>query len=205
MNKSTVPISDVINKPVLDLLKMKLEAFKRMDENNRIRKDEAYRDKFPRIGDSVFRTVEKILTLFRKKFEQGQVKANKLKFTYSYFKKHANSRYCERTFLNHLNTLCGAFQKIFKLRERDTLGIPGKDCVCVCIEFAPGIMQFKNAAYNEIYAGDFKVKVKYANVSPNEKSGTTMPYLNKDLFAPPSERTGGAKSIGSLLGGLFKG
>lgn len=204
MQKTAIPISDVINRPKLNWLKMKIEAYKRLDENNRMKQDEAYKDKLPRIGDHIYRTVDKLITLYIKKFGKGEIKDQKLRFTYSYLKKHADSRYCVRTFMNHLNTIASAYHSIFSNKFRDTLGLPNKDCNCVCLEFAPGVVIFENPAHNAIHLSDFKVPIKYGNVSSNEKSAPTVPYyLNKNLFAHPDERAGGAKKLGDLLGGLF--
>ncbi len=205
MQKTTVFISDHINKPKLDWVKMKIEAFKRLDENNRIRSDEDFKLMYPRAGEHIFKTVEKLITLFRKKFDQGKLDGFKLKFTYSYFKKHCDSRYTVRTFINHFNTIADSFNSIFSVRMRDTLKLPGRECNCTMIEFAPGIVQYTDARMNAIHDMAAPTGVQYANVSPNAASAPRDSYgINSKVFTTPDERAGGAKKFGDLLGSFFK-
>ncbi|HEY1061895.1 MAG TPA: hypothetical protein VGE44_09420, partial [Daejeonella sp.] len=133
----------------------------------------------------------------RKKFERNQLDGFKLKFTYGYFKRHAESKYVIKTLINHFNTLCAAFNSIFKVRQRDTLKLPDRDCNCVMVEFAPGIVCYTNPAYNQLHdlpssplvlRSDAKVPV-HAPFSPS-------------VLASPEQRTEGILRLGDSLGQL---
>jgi hypothetical protein len=198
MEASYVPISSAINKPKLDWLNTKLEAFRRLTDNNKIRENEEFASLYPRCGNSIFVTVDRLLALYKKKFERGETSGFRLKFTYGYFKQHCMSTLSIRTFINHFNTIAKAYKSIFKIRERDVLKLKERDCNCVAIEFSPGIIQYTNPSYSKLHEDDPAPNVVQLNVTDKRILALRMPQTGS-----PS-REGGTKKISSLISGFFK-
>lgn len=199
MNKNTIEIASYLNKPKLDWLAMKIECFRRLDENNRIRDaDEAFKSMYPRIGDHIYRTVEKLISLYRKKFEKGQLEGFSFKFTYSYFKRHAESKYVIKTLINHFNTLMTGFNSIFSKRQRDTLKLPNRDgCNCVLVEFAPGIVKYTNPKYDAIHNLPMTPVVLQTDYK-----GAYRPAISPQALRSPEHRTDSVQRLGEGLGKL---
>lgn len=199
MNKNTIEIATLVNKPKLDWLAMKIECFKRLDENNRIRDADAeLRSIYPRIGDHIYRTVEKLISLYRKKFESGQLQGGNFKFTYSYFKRHAESKYVIKTLINHFNTLMLGFNSIFSKRQRDTIKLPNRDgCNCVLVEFAPGIVKYTNPKFDAIHNLPM-----YPVALRVDKTAAYKPAISPQALRSPEDRAGGVRRLGDSLGGL---
>lgn len=200
MKKLTMPASQHFAKPEIDFMKTKLEMFKRLDENNGLRDaDPDFKKALPRIGGSIKTTAEMLLKLLIKKLKQGKLQSlQTVSFTYSYFIKHIDSRLKKSALKEHFIRLCDTYKSVLSKRYRGLLTLPTKTINCITIEFAPGVLQFTEPAYNQLTNMDVKpFRLNLSSAPLNSQVTHNTPAIS-------AERTGSVQKISDAFGAFFR-
>jgi len=150
-----------------------------------------------------------------KHFEAGKVKANRLKFTYSYladsfgkgFKKLSVS-----TVTRHIQRFLEMPNSFIRMKMRTTLGIPDMDINCIMIEIDPRLIVYKDPKKQSV-----QELATEAIISPSVTPKSTEPIHfaseqprtiiipNQAKNETPVNRREAPKPMGGIMDGILGG
>lgn len=187
--------------------KEKLAAF--FAQNEAVRQlDEANKEKYPRMHQSVQGTAWQLLMYYIKNWGKPNAQNYEIRITYGYLRKALNESCCIATLKNHVNKLLKMYKGFVTEKYRAGLGFDHQNTPCIVLVLDPKVLQFEDERHNQainegITSAEQSRRIAAEKAQQARTATQGIITAKADMEATASKRMETPSSIGSIFQNLF--